>query len=376
MIEKYRRIFMSSFRARLLVDIILSYVIAFLVYGALSIIFEVLSIQKLLPIFSEFGYLIAFILSLTIFLITFFDLMNITLKYIGDLSTTIQEVTQGNYDVEVSIKYDDELGLLAANINALAKTLKEKEIESAILKENERLAYDAERNSEMQKRELITNVAHDLRTPLTTIVGYLGLIKNNSQLSSEEIHQYSSVAYEKSIRLQQMMDDLFEFTKLDSPDIVVHMTTLNLSELILQITEEFYPSFQEHRLTPNIVISDPQLYTKGDGQLIARVFDNLISNALKYGKDGGKIDIEVLNDEEKITIKVRNYGTTISKEDLPYIFNKFFRTDSSRSTQTGGTGLGLAIAKNIVEDIHHGQIMATSHDDVTTFVVMLDRVHV
>ncbi len=376
MINKFRRMFMSSFRIRLLVDIVLSYIIAFLVYAALSILLTIFSVNDVTPFISEFGYLISFILSLIIFLITFLDLMNITLKYIGDLSTSIQEVTQGDYDVEVSIKYDDELGLLAANINALAKTLKEKEEERAVLKENERLAYDAERNAEIQKRELITNIAHDLRTPLTTIIGYLELIKNNKQLSLEEIHNYSSVAYEKSLRLQHMMDDLFEFTKLDSPDIVVHMTTLNISELILQITEEFYPSFQDHNLTPVITISDPQLYIKGDGQLIARVFDNLISNALKYGNDGGKIEIEVLNDEERITIKIRNYGKIISKEDLPYIFNKFYRSDSSRSTQTGGTGLGLAIAKNIVENIHKGQIFATSHDNRTTFVVMLDRVHI
>lgn len=370
--QKIRRLFMSSFRWRLLINIILSYGITFLVYSALSMILQIVKLP-FIPL--EFQYICTFALSLGVFLIIFFDLMNITLKYINDLNLTIQKVTEGDYDVEASIKYDDELGMLAANINALAKTLKDKEVESAILKENERLAYDAERNAEKQKNDLITNVAHDLRTPLTTIVGYLELIKSNPQLTKDEIHKYSSVAYDKSIRLQHMMDDLFEFTKLDSPDIRVHMTTINISELILQITDEFYPSFQEHHLTPLITISDPLLFVNGDGQLLARVFDNLISNALKYGQDGGKIKIEVLNDEETITIKIRNYGNTISKEDLPYIFNKFYRSDSSRSSATGGTGLGLAIAKSIVT-MHKGNIFATSHKDRTTFVVILNRVHV
>lgn len=372
MIQKIQRLFMSSFRWRLLINIILSYVITFLVYSSLLMLVQHFHFL-FLPL--EFYYIISFIVSLFVFLTIFFDLMNITLKYITDLSSTIQKVTEGDYDVEVSIKYDDEFGMLAANINALAKTLKAKEKESIILKENERLAYDAERNAEKQKRELITNVAHDLRTPLTTIVGYLELIKNNHHLSYDDIHKYSSVAYDKSLRLQNMIDDLFEYTKLDDTDIKVHMTTINISELIMQLIEEFYPSFQEHQLTPIVHISDHNLYTYGDGQLLARVFDNLISNALKYGLDGGKIKIEVLNDEETITIKVRNYGETISKEDLPYIFNKFYRSDTSRSSSTGGTGLGLAIAKNIIT-IHKGEIFATSRDNRTTFVVCLKRLHI
>ncbi|MEG0367673.1 MAG: HAMP domain-containing sensor histidine kinase, partial [Coprobacillus sp.] len=269
-------------------------------------------------------------------------------------------------------EYDDELGLLAANINALAKTLKDKEKESKILKENEMLAFDAERNAEKQKNDLITNVAHDLRTPLTTIVGYLELIKSNDKLSKEDIQKYSSVAYEKSKKLQSMMDDLFEFTSLDQTDVKVHMTTINISELVLQIVDEFYPTFQEHQLTPVIDIQSPTLFIKGDGQLLARVFDNLLSNAVKYGQDNNEIIIQVISDDKNVTIKIMNFGNTITKEDLPYIFDKFYRSDTSRSSSTGGTGLGLAIAKNII-NIHNGQIFATSHKEKTTFVVVLKK---
>lgn len=372
MMTKMRRLFMSSFRWRLLINLVIAYVITFLIYSAMIIILESFNI---FGISIELKYFISFVLSLIIFLIVFFDLMNITLKYLSVLSHTIQDVTAGDYNVKAPIEYDDELGLLAANINALAKTLKDKETESKILKENERLAFDAERNAEKQKNDLITNVAHDLRTPLTTIVGYLELIKDNDHLTKEDIQKYSTVAYEKSKRLQSMMDDLFEFTSLDQADVKIHMTTINISELIMQIADEFYPTFQEHHLTPVIEISQPNLFIKGDGQLIARVFDNLLSNAVKYGKDNNDLRIQVLNDEQNVTIKIMNFGNTIAKEDLPYIFEKFYRTDSSRSSSTGGTGLGLAIAKNIVQ-IHNGQIFVTSHKERTTFVVVLNKLQV
>ncbi|MCD7840398.1 MAG: sensor histidine kinase, partial [Erysipelotrichaceae bacterium] len=184
---------MSSFRWRLLINLILSYVLTFICYSALNIITGCFDLFGTPP---EVVYFTNFILSLILFLRIFFDLMDITLNYISILSNKIQDVTNGDYSVDISIDYDDELGMLAANIIALANTLEQKEKESIILKENERLAFDAERNAEKQKNDLITNVAHDLRTPLTTIVGYLELIKNKEDLTKEEIQKYSSVAYE------------------------------------------------------------------------------------------------------------------------------------------------------------------------------------
>ena len=367
MMTKLKRLFISSFRWRLIINIVAAYITTFLIYSAMILVLESFN---LFNISIEIKYFISFVISLMAFLFIFFDLMNITLRYLSQLSKTIQEVTNGDYDIEVPIEYDDELGMLAANITALAKTLKDKEIEGAILKENERLAFDAERNAEKQKNDLITNVAHDLRTPLTTIVGYLELIKNNQNLTKQDIQKYSSVAYEKSKRLQSMMDDLFDFTRLDQENVKVNMTTINISELVLQIVDEFYPTFQEHDLKPIVEVNNPSLFIKGEGQLLARVFDNLLSNAVKYGRDHNEIKIEVLNDEKTITIKIMNYGDTISKEDLPYIFDKFYRSDSSRSSSTGGTGLGLAIAKNIIQ-IHNGNIFVTSHKEKTTFVVSL-----
>lgn len=369
MMQKLRKLFISSFKWRLLINITLSYLVAFLIYSILGIIFD-----RIIPIAvpNEMRYALCYAISFIVFVEIFFKLIDFTIEYIRKLRRSIQQVTSGNYGVQCEVEYDDELGSLAANINVLSKTLLAKEKESEKLKEKERAALDIERNAERQKNELITNVAHDLRTPLTTIVGYLELIKDDSALSKEDVHKYSGIAYEKSIRLQEMMDDLFEFTKLDNADIKLNKSMINLSGLIMQMTDEFYPSFKDCNITPIVDLPEENIYVQGDGQLLARVFDNLISNALKYGYHNTDLKIEASGDEKYATVKVINHGDTIASEDIPLLFNKFYRTDSSRNSKTGGTGLGLAITKNIV-DLHHGDISVTSDDQITTFIVKFNR---
>lgn len=369
MMQKLRKLFISSFKWRLLINITLSYLVAFLIYSILGIIFD-----RIIPIAipNEMRYALCYAISFIVFVEIFFKLIDFTIEYIRKLRRSIQQVTSGNYGVQCEVEYDDELGSLAANINVLSKTLLAKEKESEKLKEKERAALDIERNAERQKNELITNVAHDLRTPLTTIVGYLELIKDDTALSKEDVHKYSGIAYEKSIRLQEMMDDLFEFTKLDNADIKLNKSMINLSGLIMQMTDEFYPSFKDCNITPIVDLPEENIYVQGDGQLLARVFDNLISNALKYGYHNTDLKIEVSGDEKYATVKVINHGDTIASEDIPLLFNKFYRTDSSRNSKTGGTGLGLAITKNIV-DLHHGDISVTSDDQITTFIVKFNR---
>lgn len=369
MMQKLRKLFISSFKWRLLINITLSYLVAFLIYSILGIIFD-----RIIPIAvpNEMRYALCYAISFIVFVEIFFKLIDFTIEYIRKLRRSIQQVTSGNYGVQCEVEYDDELGSLAANINVLSKTLLAKEKESEKLKEKEKAALDIERNAERQKNELITNVAHDLRTPLTTIVGYLELIKDDAALSKEDVHKYSGIAYEKSIRLQEMMDDLFEFTKLDNADIKLNKSMINLSGLIMQMTDEFYPSFKDCNITPIVDLPEENIYVQGDGQLLARVFDNLISNALKYGYHNTDLKIEVSGDEKYATVKVINHGDTIAPEDIPLLFNKFYRTDSSRNSKTGGTGLGLAITKNIV-DLHHGDISVTSDDQITTFIVKFNR---
>jgi len=369
MIRKFRHLFITSFRWRILINITISYLIAVCIDTILQIMFDMLDIFQF---DQNTTIILSFAISFVIFIVIFFRLMDITLRYINTLNASIQQVTDGNYDVVCDIEYDDELGFLAANITALAATLKEKEEESEILKQNERIAYDAERKAEQEKNELITNVAHDLRTPLTSIIGFLDLIMTKEDLTLEEARQYATTAYEKSNHLNGMMDDLFTYTKVGEGGVKLNLAPININDLLMQLSSEFMPDFAEHDIKPILDIQEGDLSIVGDGQLLARVFENLITNAIKYGYDHSDITLQVLGDDKTVTVKVINRGDTIAKEDMPYIFDKFYRADAARTSSTGGTGLGLAIAKSIVH-MHKGDIMMTSKDQVTTFIVSLPR---
>ncbi len=368
MINKLRHLFVTSFRYRILINIFVSMIIAVIAYVGLNVLIVHF---HLLETSTALRDLICFLTALIIFIVIFMKLINFNFRYINELNENIQRVTLGDYDAYCEIEYDDELGIVAANINALANTLKQKEEESRILKENERMAYDAERKAIDQRNQLITNVAHDLRTPLTTIIGYIDLIKSRD-LSPEDIQKYANIAYDKSLRLKSMMDDLFDFTKLSNPNMKLNLQIIDINELLLQMGDEFYPQFEEHGIKLVYDIPSTDLHVVGDGQLLARVFENLITNAIKYGYDHSELKIEVIADNDNITIKVINHGDTIDKNDIPHLFEKFYRSDASRGTSQGGTGLGLAIAKNIVE-MHKGQILVTSHHNVTSFIVILSR---
>jgi len=306
------------------------------------------------------------------FIIAFFTLIDMYFDYIKKLSKAINHVANGNFDVFVPIEYEDEFGSLANSVNLMAAKLQQsQQIEKETL-EKERIAHLAYKEAEKTKNDLITNVAHDLRTPLTSIIGYLQLLKNNQNITKKEQDDYISIAYNKSIRLQKLLDDLFNFSSFSTQKIVYNESKINYSELISQLIDEYYPVFTDNNISVSLDLDNMNLFILGDGELLARVLDNLISNAIKYGKEAGKVDIIVKYDDTSITTKIVNYGVTISKQDLPYIFEKFYRSDASRSSNTGGTGLGLAISKTIIE-MHKGEIYAISRALKTSFIFILKR---
>ena len=229
---------------------------------------------------------------------------------------------------------------------------------------------DKERESERTKNELITNVAHDLRTPLTSIIGYLELLSNGASLSPEMQKKYIDIVYIKAKRLEKLIEDLFGFTKMNYGKISMNVGKVDIVKLLGQLLEEFYPSFADKDLTYELTSNVPALTITADGNLLARLFDNLINNAIKYGAEGKKVLVKVNAESEIVTVSVVNFGYVIPPEELPLIFNKFYRVEHSRSSTTGGTGLGLAIAKNIV-DMHGGTITVTSDLNGTVFSVKL-----
>lgn len=296
------------------------------------------------------------ILGIGIFSFTFLLLQRKSLKYIGKIALAVQNISEGDLNTEIEVLGDDEFSMIAANLNRMEEEIRE--------------LMDKERESERTKNELITNVAHDLRTPLTSIIGYLELLSKGIPLTPEMQQKYIDIAYTKAKRLEKLIEDLFGFTKMNYGKLSMNVGKVDIVKLLGQLLEEFYPSFADKDLTYELVSNVPAQVITADGNLLARLFDNLINNAIKYGAEGKKVLVKVHVEDEIVTVSVTNYGYVIPADELPLIFNKFYRVEQSRSTTTGGTGLGLAIAKSIV-DMHGGTITVASDLNGTVFTVKL-----
>ncbi len=299
------------------------------------------------------------LLGIVIFSVTFMILEEPGIRYLGRISDAVQSISQGNLNTEVDVTGDDEFSAMAANLNKMSSDI--------------RRLMDKEREAERTKNELITNVAHDLRTPLTSIIGYLELLAGNTQIPQEMQHKYIEIAYSKSRRLEKLIEDLFGFTKLNYGKIAMHIGQIDIVKLLEQLLEEAYPNFEEKNLSYDLQSNVPAKIISADGNLLARLFDNLIGNAIKYGADGKRVLVKIHGEEDTVTVSVTNFGRVIPADELPLLFNKFYRVEQSRSTTTGGTGLGLAIAKEIV-DMHGGTIRVASDLNGTVFTVKL-QVH-
>lgn len=230
---------------------------------------------------------------------------------------------------------------------------------------NERLA----RENEQKKDELIVYLAHDIKTPLTSMIGYLSLLSEIKDMPQEQRNRYIDIALDKSYRLEYLINELFDVARFNSEKIVLEKEERNLNLMLEQIADDFYPTLKEMNKKINFT-SDEKTILYADPDKLSRVFNNLIKNAVNYSKENTDIDISILNKENQATVKITNKGKQIPKEKLDKIFEKFYRLDSSRTSKTGGSGLGLAIAKEIVE-LHGGRIYAESDMKETTFSVIL-----
>ena len=233
------------------------------------------------------------------------------------------------------------------------------------LKENER----ARSLAEQQKNDLIVYLAHDLKTPLTSVIGYLSLLDETRDLPIEQRAKYIGIALDKAYRLEQLINEFFDITRLNLQNLQAQKSKVNLTILLIQILNEFFPMFEEKKL--NIMQEiEPEIVIFADADKLARVFDNLFRNAVNYSHNGTDIICSASKMENQVVIRIKNKGDDIPKEKLERIFDKFYRVDNSRRTSTGGSGLGLAIAKQIIE-LHNGTITASCDDGITEFEVIL-----
>ena len=233
------------------------------------------------------------------------------------------------------------------------------------MQHNERILKD----ETSKKNDMIAYLAHDLKTPLTSVVGYLTLLEEAPDMPMEQKARYTHIALQKAQRLEQLINEFFEITRYNLHEIILEKENIDLNYMLIQMTDEFYPVLMEHGNKIDVRAED-NLTIYADPIKIARVFNNILKNAIAYSDPDSTIQITAEKKESDIHLHFSNAGKTIPAGKLQNIFRKFYRLDESRSTGSGGAGLGLAIAKEIVR-LHNGKISATSQDGITTFHVIL-----
>lgn len=272
---------------------------------------------------------------------------------VTDIGDRIQRYMSGEMDV--SDVFPAEYSEVSVRIG---------EIKSRMQRNEQALKDEAQR-----KNDLITYLAHDLKTPLTSVIGYLSLLDEAPDMPAEQKAKYVHITLEKALRLEKLINEFFEITRYNLQQMVLEEERIDLSYMLVQMTDEFYPllAANDNRIELH---ADEGISIQGDSEKLARVFNNVLKNAIAYSYPGTEINVTAQKTETQVIIAIRNHGKTIPAHKLETIFEKFFRLDEARRSNTGGVGLGLAIAKEIVE-LHGGSITAESDREVTTFRVSL-----
>ncbi|WP_260288072.1 HAMP domain-containing sensor histidine kinase [Peribacillus aracenensis] len=359
--------FIHSFRSKIIVlfglSMLLGGIITYLIFKGLQLYYHtrvrwgdpLAQLREFIDSIGDFNFFFVLFISLSI--LFFYLLTKPYSTYFKEISSGIHYLARGNFKHRVYIQSNDEFGDIAQAINLASEKLEE--------------AIQRGDFSENSKEQLVVNLAHDLRTPLTSVLGYLDLILKDEKLTKEQVRHFLTIAFTKSQRLERLIDELFEITRMNYGMLPVEKRQINLSDLLLQLKEELYPVFEKNDLIARMNIL-PHLPILGDGEMLARVFENLLTNANRYGYDGQFVDINGFVDAGEVVVQVINYGDSIPPNELPYLFDMFYTGDKARTHQEDSTGLGLFIAKNIVEQ-HNGTITAESSLIHTVFEVRLPQ---
>ncbi len=298
--------------------------------------------------------------SLIIFLLIIWmiGILVLLIKVLGKFKTYIDALTDATskiFDKNIEyIELPSELEEFQTKLNRLKRESEKNEAKA--------------RESEKRKNDLIVYLAHDLKTPLTSTIGYLSLLDEVKDMPFRQKEKYIKIALDKAYRLEDLINELFDIARFNSEEITLEKEQLDLNLMLEQIVDDFYPLLKENNKEIKLIFQE-KITIDGDSFQLCRLFSNLIKNAIYYSTDK-LITIALTKSFDYATITVANKGKKIPPEKLAKIFEKFYRVDSSRGTNSGGSGLGLAIAKEIAE-LHNGSIIATSDDNYTNFYVNL-----
>ncbi len=270
----------------------------------------------------------------------------------------LKYIAQGHYEIRIPQTDLGEMDEVVSSINHL--------VDSTVR------AIEEERKIEKSKDELITNIGHDIRTPLTSVIGYLGLIENQQYHSQEELARYAHVAYRKAQQMQSLVQDLFTYTATRQTTTEIRPVQVQVLRFMEQLVADFELSAREKTIELRLDIRPKNLVASFDVDKMARVFHNLLSNALKYGIGAHYIELLAYQEANYIYFKVKNDGQPLDQSELEDIFQRSYRADQSRSANQPGTGLGLAIVRNIVE-LHHGRVYAEVEGKETIFTIEIPQ---
>lgn len=298
------------------------------------------------------AFLVGMVFIILLIIAFYFTLSTYT-YYLEQIEAGIENIL---IESEEYIELDSVLLPLEQKLNSIKTNIKEQELKNS--------------RNEQRKNDLVVYLAHDLKTPLTSVIAYLSILAEDPELPVDQRAKYANISLDKAIRLGELIDEFFEITRYNLSNIVLEKGEISLDMMIEQIVDEFYLLFEKKGMHCELSIED-DIYLMGDPDRLARVFDNIIRNAISYSYDKTPIHISARRLGEKyVEIRFKNQGKQIAPHKLSHIFEKFYRLDDARSSKTGGSGLGLAIAKEIVE-LHQGTIEAESNAQYTEFIVTL-----
>lgn len=287
------------------------------------------------------------------FLVVFFQFsISWFTKYFDEISAGMDRLVEGS---EEEISLSPEMEFMEKRLNSIKGKLEKRRM----------AAWEAEQ----RKNDLVVYLAHDIKTPLTSVIGYLSLLDEAPDMPPEQKAKYVGITLEKAYRLEQLIDEFFEITRFNLQTIRLSKSKINLTFMLQQMADEFYPMLAPEGKQAEVHAPEG-LSIWGDADKLSRVFNNILKNAAVYSDRDCAIHISARAQSENVAIRFENQGDPIPAEKLETIFEKFFRLDASRSSQTGGAGLGLAIAKEIVT-AHGGAITAESDENRTVFTVTL-----
>lgn len=283
--------------------------------------------------------------------------INREIKYINKI---ISEVNRGNYNIRFRIlSSDQEINRLCIGLNNHLDSIQK--------------TFERKRFLEEERKKLISNISHDLRTPLTSLLGYLEAVLTDNHLPADSKVQYIEVAYKKATHLYQLIQDFFCLSKIESHDYKIHLGKVNLVPVVENVITTFYNDLIKHNLSLTLSLPQEPIFGYCDDKSMERILHNLVSNAIKYGSDGKIIGIALENGDSYHQLKVWDHGKGISSDDLPHIFKRLYTTAQSRNNHLKGNGLGLTIVKKLVE-MQGGNIEVTSkRDEKTEFIVHIPR---